>query len=84
MSVISTCLLFLSEVLGQCGHRSSGRALRRTKGMTHSGPEAGGTHVSGHVAETPGGQEMDDQGGGHITLGPLLRFPEEGQGRQKK
>lgn len=50
--------------------------------MTHSGPEAGGTQD--RVAEPPGGQEMDDQGGGHITLGPLLRFPEEGQGRQKK
>ena len=66
MSVISTCPLFLSEVLGQCGHRSSGRELRRTKVLTNSGPEAGGTHVSGRVAETPGGQEMGDRGGGTL------------------
>ena len=66
MSVISTCPLFLSEVLGQCGHRSSGRELRRTKVLTHSGPEAGGTHMSGRVAETTGGQEMGDRGGGTL------------------
>lgn len=51
--------------------------------MTQAGPEAGGTRVPGPAAEAPGGQEVDDWGGG-ITSGPLLRFPEERRGRQKK
>lgn len=85
MSALSTCPWFLSEVVGQCGLRSSGTELGRTKVMTHSGPEAGGTHLPGRVAEAPGGQEVGDRaGGGGITPGPLLRFPKERQGRQKK
>ena len=67
---------------GRCGHRSSETELR-TKLMTQAGPEAGGTRVPGPAAEAPGGQEVDDRGGG-ITSGPLLRFPEERRGRQKK
>ena len=63
-------------MVGQCGHKSSGTGLRIAKVMTQSGPETGGTHVLGRVAEAPGAQEVDDWGGG-ITPGPLLRFPEE-------
>lgn len=54
------------------------------RAQENRGLEAGGTHLSGQAAETPGGQEVDVRGQGSITLGPLPRFPEERQGTQEK